>query len=208
MKAIVIILAILPYCSSGQNLYIGPNQSATTIQASYYSTQSSVSAQGLEIGRSVGGMLDVGLQIGLGRLDSYYNTVFGGLSTSLYLLKPDNIDGGIIFLEGGYRRLSMRIKPNYDGNWLDFLHGNIFEFAGTAGSRIQASTMLTLLPLITIGARNTSNELYSESALFYGFGLSWLIRTGSLTQFVVTPSISISEDVGRLSRSSLVDRSF
>src|SRR5258705_1088424 len=118
MKTIVTLLVILPYCSSAQGLFITGDQSATTIQAAYATdieasfatNQPSVSTQGIEIGHSMGGTFDVGLRLGRDRLDSYYNTIFYGLSTSLYLLKPDSLDGAIVSLDGAYTRLNMKVE--------------------------------------------------------------------------------------------------
>ena len=197
MKTVVILLVILPCCSLGQGLYIGANQGATSLQATYSSTQSSVSTQGIEIGHSLGGIVDVGLQVGRARLDSYYNTLIYGLSTSLYLINPQSPDGAILSIGAAYRRLDMRFSTyQYNGYENIGDRDDQYKFGGTVGTRVQVSPIVTVLYLFTLGVGNTSDELHSETGAFYAFGLSWIIRTGNLTQFVVTPSVSIGNDVG------------
>lgn len=197
MKTIFALLAILPYCSSGQGLYINRNQSVTSIQATYSMTEESVSEQGIEIGHSIGGLLDMGLQLGRGRLDSYYNTLFYGLSTSVYLIKPDNTDGVILSLGAAYRKLDMRYSIYQYNGYLNVGHrGDEFNAGGSAGTRVLANPSLTLLALFTGGINNTSDENHSELDAFYGFGLSWIVRTGIATRVVITPSISITNGTG------------
>src|SRR5438270_220039 len=112
------LLATLPYCSSGQGLYMTGNQSATAFQATYSTTQTSVSSQGIEIGHSIGELLDIGVRMGRGRLDSYYNAMFYGLTMSVYLIKPQGSDGAILSLDGAYRKLEMKY-------WVDPYNGDL-----------------------------------------------------------------------------------
>jgi hypothetical protein len=191
MKTIAKVLTILPYCSSGQGLYLPRNQSATSIQAAYTSTQAAVSMQGIEIGHSIGGIVDVGWHVGRDRLDSYYNTSFYGFSTSLLLLNPKEINGAILSIDAAYTRMSIK-SANYT---YDQLNTGEYVIGGTAGVRFANSPILNLLPSFNVGVSTKSNQLETESNLFYGFELLWVYQTGSLTRFVFTPSVSISNDI-------------
>jgi hypothetical protein len=195
MKAFLLLLAILPYCSFGQGLYTTGSQSATAIQTTYSATRASVSSQGIEIGHSIGDLFDIGVQMGRGRLDSYYNAMFYGLKTSVYINKPNRPDGAIISLDAAYRKLEMKygIDP-YNGDPSLDHHGDEYTIGLTGGTRIQLAPILTILPLGTLGVVTTSDQLQFDSGPFYWFGLSCIVRTGNLTQIVVTPSVSITND--------------
>jgi len=193
MKTLILFLFLLPSAISAQSFFINRGQSATTIQGNYASARDA-SVVGIELGHSFNGIFDLGLTAGLGSSNgSGPDVTFWGPSFSLLFFNSDSAQGPVLSADFAYVRTSY--GSSYSPYGGQEITGSTFAVGGTAGVRLQLTPGVTMLPLFTGGSSTTSVQNYSQSAGFYGFGISWIFRAGRATRFVLTPSVSSSNSV-------------
>ncbi|MBI1805366.1 MAG: hypothetical protein HY033_11415 [Ignavibacteriae bacterium] len=195
VRNIFILLILSSSLCPAQGLYVNRGQSATMLQVSYASTQHAT-AEGILIGHSFKETFDVGLTAGIGNgTGSNSDLTFWGPTISLYMLNPDSSTGPVLAVDAAYTSLNFGSTYSPYGYGSRDITGSTFLIGGTAGARLQLAPSVAIEPLVEAGTSNTSVENISQSAGFYGFGLSWILRAGKATRIVLTPSVSVANSI-------------
>ena len=187
MKKILLLLMMIQSLGSGQSLYSGRGRSATLLGVSY-ATAEGATVEAMTIGHSFKGIVDLALVGGLGQSKNGYSDIlFWGPAFSLYVVNADSTGGGIVSVDLAYSSVS---TTGFGSATVSTVSAG-----GTLGAKVLISDVFSFIPLLSGGVSSSSG---GRQFTVFGFGSSLAFRLGKRTQFILTPSASISNSITTL----------
>lgn len=209
MKRVILTFLIFGCISSltfAQSQYLERGQSGFGLNGGFSSNEN-LSGFSAQVGYSISGVFDVGIsgsRFGFEQqlLGEELNATVISPFVSYLVIKQDESRPLSVSLNGAYQR-EIYTNDVLSNNNID-MTGNNFTFGVSLFSDFQASEAITIQP--EIGASYITGETEatdssgiilssSVSTAVYNFGLSLIFESSSNNDFVVSPALSIQDEI-------------